>query len=255
MAQLAGKKALITGGSTGMGLAIAQAVLHAGGEVLVTGTNEQNLAQARDTLGGRAHVVRCDVTRLTEIEALAATAQRAFGSLDAVFINPGFCKISPFDQVSEAEYDRTFAVNTKGAFFSVQRLAPLVRDGGSFVFTTSIADELGYPGMSVYSGAKAAVRSFAQVFAAELAPRGIRANAVSPGFVRTPTMGLNGASAEEIAAFIKEGESLTPLKRIGTPEEMARTALFLAFEATFITGVELTLDGGLTKFIAPPAHA
>ena len=136
--------------------------------------------------------------------------------------------------------------NTKGAYFTVQRLAPLVREGGSFVFITSVADESGAPSLSIYSGSKAALRSFARVLAAELAPRRIRVNAVSPGFIKTPTM-VYGASEEEVAAFEKEGAQITPMKRIGSADEVARAALFLGFEATFTTGAELPVDGGLNQ--------
>src|SRR5690606_25875380 len=143
-------------------------------------------------------------------------------------------------------------VNTRGLFFAVQRLAPLVREGGAFVFTTSVADAVGSPGMSVYSGAKAAVLAFARAFAAELLPRRIRVNCVSPGFVKTPTMGVYGAKPEEIEAFAREGDAVTPMKRIASVEEIARAVLFLGFEATFTTGAELVVDGGLTTVVAPP---
>ena len=175
------------------------------------------------------------------------------GSVDLVFLNAGYCKIEPAAEVSAEEYDKTFAINTRGVFFAVQRLAPLVRDGGAFVFTTSIADAVGYPGMSVYSGTKAAILAFARVFAAELLPRRIRVNCVSPGFVKTPTMGIYGVGADQVAAFAREGDELTPMKRIATTEEIARTVLYLAFEATFTTGTELVVDGGLTELVAP-AH-
>ena len=138
-----------------------------------------------------------------------------------------------------------------GAYFTAQRLAPLVKEGGSFVFTTSIAHVTGVPGMSVYAGSKAALRSFAQGLAAELLPRNIRVNAVSPGFIKTPTMGVDGASPEQLAAFEKEGTDTTPMGRIGRPEEVARAVLFLAFDATFTTGAELPVDGGLTQVVAP----
>jgi NAD(P)-dependent dehydrogenase (short-subunit alcohol dehydrogenase family) len=168
-----------------------------------------------------------------------------------VLVNAGYSKLEPFDRVTEASYDRQFAVNAKGAFFTVQRLGPLVRDGGAFVFTTSVANKTGNPGMSVYSGAKAALWSFAQTFAAELLPRGIRVNAVSPGFIKTPTMGVD-ASDEERATFEQAGNALTPMGRNGSPEEVARAALFLAFDATFTTGVELPVDGGIAQGLAPP---
>jgi len=247
MSRYAGKKAVITGGTIGMGLATAKALIDGGAEVLVTGRTERNLDAAQQALGPRAHVVRSDATSLADIDALGATVERTFGRVDLVFINAGFATLTPLAEATEAEYDQTFDINTKGLFFAVKRLAPLVREGGSFVFTTSIADETGYPGMSIYSGAKAAARSFARVFAAELVTQGIRVNAVSPGFIRTPTMGILDATDEERETFEKEGERVTPMKRIGTAEEVARAVLFLAFDATFTTGAELTVDGGLLE--------
>lgn len=241
----AGKKAVVIGGTLGMGLATVKALLAGGAEVLLTGRNERNLEVARQELSARAHVVRSDVASMTDIAALGRLVEERLGRVDFVFVNAGISRLEPFEQVSESSYDRTFDVNTKGAFFTAQRLAPLVRDGGAIVFTTSIANEGGFPGMSVYGASKAALRSFAQGLAAELLPRGIRVNAVSPGFVKTPTMGVPGAPEEMLAAFEKEGTELTPMRRIGTAEEVARAALFLAFEATFTTGVELPVDGGL----------
>jgi NAD(P)-dependent dehydrogenase (short-subunit alcohol dehydrogenase family) len=249
----AGKKAVISGGTHGMGLAVAQALLAEGAEVVVTGRDENNLAAARDTLPAGAHVIGCDVTDTAALDALATEVQELLGEVDFLFVNAGYAKLEPFELVTEEVYDRIFAVNTKGAYFTVQRLAPLLREGGAVVFTTSIAHESGTPGMSAYAGAKAAVRSFAQVLAAELLPRGIRVNTVSPGFIKTPTMGVE-ASAEERAVFEKIGDDVTPMKRHGSVEEIARAVLFLAFEATFTTGTEITVDGGLTKVLSLPAQ-
>jgi NAD(P)-dependent dehydrogenase (short-subunit alcohol dehydrogenase family) len=251
MGRYAGKKAVVTGGTMGMGLATVKALLDGGAEVLLTGRNEKNLEVARRELGPRAHVVRSDTASLADIDALARTVEEKLGRVDFVFINAGFARLGLFEHVTEAVYDQTFDINTKGAYFTAQRLAPLVREGGSFVFTTSVANVTGVPGMSVYSGSKAALRSFAQGLAAELLPKGIRVNAVSPGFIKTPTMGVDGASPEALAAFEKEGNETTPMRRIGTPEEVARAALFLAFEATFTTGAELPVDGGLTQVTRP----
>jgi NAD(P)-dependent dehydrogenase (short-subunit alcohol dehydrogenase family) len=252
MGRYSGKKAVVTGGTIGIGLATVKALVEGGAEVLLTGRNEQNLEAARRELGSRAHVVRSDTASLADIHALGAAIQEKLGQVDFLFINAGVASLETFNQVTEASYDLTFNVNTKGAFFTVQRLAPLIREGGSIVFTTSIANETGTSGMSVYSGSKAALRSFTQVFAAELLPRRIRVNAVSPGFIKTPTMGAAGASEEILAAFEKEGNEITPMKRIGSPEEVARAVLFLAFDATFTTGIELPVDGGLAQSLTPP---
>ncbi|WNG51598.1 SDR family oxidoreductase [Archangium minus] len=247
----AGKKAVVTGGTIGMGLATVKALLDGGAEVLLTGRSEKNLEAARRELGPRAHVVRSDTSSLADIDALARAVEEKLGRVDFVFINAGVAQLAPLGKVSEAEYDEMFNVNTKGAYFTAQKLAPLVLEGGSFVFTTAVSNVMGYPGMSVYSGSKAAVRSFVQVFAAELLPRSIRVNAVSPGFIKTPTLAMAKASKEELAAFEQEGNTVTPMGRIGTSEEVAKAALFLAFDATFTTGTELVVDGGLTTVNAP----
>jgi NAD(P)-dependent dehydrogenase (short-subunit alcohol dehydrogenase family) len=250
MSKYAGKKAVVTGGTIGIGLATVKALLEGGAEVLLTGRNEQNLDAARRELGPRAHVVRSDTANLAYIDALGALVEERLGQIDFVFINAGISELEPFDQVTEASYDRQFDVNTKGAFFTAQRLAPLVRDGGSIVFTT-VTNGPASPNLSVYSGSKAALRAFAQVFAAELVSRGIRVNTVGPGFIDTPTMGVAGLSEEQRAALRKLGDEVTPMKRHGTVEEVARAALFLAFDATFTTGVELPVDGGLAQIGAP----
>ncbi|MER5264532.1 SDR family oxidoreductase [Actinosynnema sp. NPDC002837] len=246
-----GKRAVITGGTHGMGLAIVKALLAGGAEVLTTGYNERNVEAAQRELGSKAHVVRSDTTDLADIEVLAKLVEEKLGTVDYLHINAGFAEIEPFDSVTEAGFDKTFAINTKGAFFTVQRLLPLISDGGAVVFTTAVADGTGTPGMSTFSGAKAAVRAFAQVLAAELLPRRIRVNVVSPGFIRTPTMGVATASPEYREEFETAGAALTPLGRIGTPEEVAQASLFLAFGATFTTGIELPVDGGIAQGLVP----
>jgi NAD(P)-dependent dehydrogenase (short-subunit alcohol dehydrogenase family) len=244
-----GRKAVVTGGTHGMGLAIVRALLAGGAEVLLTGRNPDNLETVRRELGPQVHVLGSDVADLSAIDALGNEVGRRLGAVDALFVNHGYSKLEPYDQVTEASYDRHFDVNTKGAFFVVQRLAPLLNDGGSIVFTSSVADEGGTPGMLAYSGSKAALWSFAQGFAAELLPRGIRVNAVSPGFIDTPTMGVD-ATDELRKEFMKLGDERTPMKRHGTAEEVAAAALFLAFDATFTTAVKLPVDGGIGRGIS-----
>jgi NAD(P)-dependent dehydrogenase (short-subunit alcohol dehydrogenase family) len=207
MTSYTGKKAVVTGGTTGMGRAIAEALLERGAEVLLTGRNEKNLEQARKALGPRAHVLRSDAASLADIDALRDEVARRFGRIDAVFINAGHAKLIAHDRIGEAEYDQHLAINTRGPFFTVQRLAPLVQQGGSFVLTTSIANETGYPGMTLYAGTK--------------------------------------------AALLEEGDKATPMGRNGSPEEVARAALYLAFDATFTTGLELKVDGGITSITVP----
>lgn len=241
----AGTRTLIIGGTIGMGLATAQELIRGGGKVMVTGRNPAHLAAARATLGAQAEICASDSADLAQIDALAAHLRATFGMIDLLHVNAGIAILEPFSEVSVESYDRTFAVNTRGAFFAVQRLAPLVKNQGAIVFTSSVADRGGTAGMSVYSASKAALRSLTSGFAAELMPRGIRVNVVSPGFIRTPTAGVAGFSAEERAAFEAIGDEITPMKRHGDAVEVARSVLFLAFDATFTTGARLTVDGGL----------
>lgn len=247
MGKYEGKAAVVTGGTTGIGLAAARLLLQEGARVLVTGRNERTLAAAKAELGGRALVVRSDTSSLADVEALGATVERELGAVDFVFVNAGIAKFVPLPEVTEALYDELFAVNTKGAFFTIKRLAPLVHKGGSFVLNTSIVDEKGVPSTSVYAATKAALRSLARTLAAELLPSGVRVNAVSPGPITTPILDKMGMPREAQAAFEQRLVDMNPMKRFGSPEEVARAALFLGFEATFTTGAELPVDGGVTQ--------
>lgn len=245
MTRYATKTAVIIGGTHGMGRATAEMLVDGGARVLLTGSGADTVAAAAQAFGDRACVVRSDVTDARAVDALGARVAAELGDVDLLFLNAGHARLVPLADADDALYQRTFDVNVRGPYFTARRLAPLLRAGGSLVFTTSIANESGYPGMSLYAGAKAAVRAFVRNLAAELAPRGVRVNAVSPGFIDTPTMGVSGASAAELEAFAEEGRHTTPMKRIGEPSEVARAVLFLAFEATFTTGAELPVDGGL----------
>lgn len=252
MTKYAGKKAVVIGGTMGMGLAIAKRLVEGGAEVLLTGRTPKNLQDAQDELGSSAHVVSSDIADLAAIAELGGTVQEKLGHVDYLFVNAGIARLGPVEQVTEEEYDRQFAVNTKGAYFTVQRMLPLLREGGSIVFTTSIADSTATPGMSVYSGTKAALWSFAQALASELVGRGIRVNAVAPGFIDTPGGGVQGLTDEQREQFKKAGDTVTPLQRHGSADEVARAALFLAADATFTTGVKLAVDGGLAQHVAAP---
>jgi NAD(P)-dependent dehydrogenase (short-subunit alcohol dehydrogenase family) len=248
--KLVEKKAVVIGGTHGMGLAVVKSLLDKGAEVLLTGRNKKNMETIRHELANeKVHILQSDVAKMDDIQALGEVVEEKLKKVDFVFFNAGIAKLEPFDQVTEASYDQSFNINTKGAFFTIQRLAPIIKDGGSIVFTSSVADEGGSPGMSVYSATKAAVRSLASGFATELLPRGIRVNVVSPGFIDTPTMGVAGLSDAERAEFMKLGDELTPMKRHGTVDEVAAAVLFLAFDATFTTGTKLVVDGGLSQGI------
>jgi NAD(P)-dependent dehydrogenase (short-subunit alcohol dehydrogenase family) len=246
------KNAVIIGGSHGMGLATARLLAAEGASVLITSRNEQNLQAALAELGGKAHAARSDIADMGDIARLGDAVRDRLGTIDLLHVNAGLAELEPFEQVTEASYDRQFTVNTRGAFFTIQRLAPLIREGGAIVVTSSVADEGGEPGMSVYSATKAALRSFASGLAAELLPRGIRVNVVSPGFIETPTAGVAGMSDEERKAFHEIGNAVTPMKRNGAAEEVARAVVFLAFEATYTTGAKLAVDGGLSQKISAP---
>jgi NAD(P)-dependent dehydrogenase (short-subunit alcohol dehydrogenase family) len=245
MSRFTGKKAVISGGTHGMGFAIAKMLLESGADVLITGQNERNIDSARKALP-RAHVVRTDAANMAAIHELGGIVKDKLGAIDFLFVNAGVSVLGPFDAVTEANYDHMFDINTKGAFFTTQRLAPLIRTGGAIMFTT-LAEGPATANLSVYAGTKAALRAFAQVFAAELVSKGIRVNAVGPGFIDTPTLGVAGLTSEERAIMAKLGDQVTPMKRHGTAEEVARAAVFLAADATFTTGIELAVDGGLQQ--------
>jgi NAD(P)-dependent dehydrogenase (short-subunit alcohol dehydrogenase family) len=241
------KKAVVTGGTHGMGLAIVRELLARGAEVVLTGRNEQNIEEARTALKGEAaHVVRSDAASMADIAALGDLVQERLGSVDYLFVNHGIAQFAQLAEMTEEVWDRHFAVNTKGAFFTVQRLAPLLNDGGAAVFTT-VANDVVFPGLAAYSASKEAMRAFAHVLAVELLPRKIRVNSVAPGYIKTPTMGVADLTEEERREFERQGDESTPLRRNGTVEEVAAAALFLAENATFTTNVELAVDGGFAQ--------
>ncbi|WP_432082762.1 SDR family NAD(P)-dependent oxidoreductase [Streptomyces sp. WAC 04229] len=241
---LAGKKAVVTGGTIGMGRAIVQALTERGAEVMYTGRSNRRLAEAQAALDTPlARPLRSDATDATAIDALRDQVADSLGGIDYLFVNQGIAEFQTLEEVTEESWDRIYNVNAKGAFFTVQRLAPLMSEGGSIVFTTVSNDQV-FPGLSAYSGAKEAVAAFAKVLAVELLPRKIRVNAIAPGFILTPTMGVAELTDEQRVEFIEQGNASTPMGRGGTVEEVAAAALYLAVEATFTTGVELPVDGG-----------
>jgi NAD(P)-dependent dehydrogenase (short-subunit alcohol dehydrogenase family) len=248
----AGKKAVVTGGTHGIGRAVVKALLAGGAEVVLTGLNKKNIDAARAELGPGAHVVRSDAADLAAIEELGTTVEKTLGEIDFVFVNVGYVRFGSLGYVTEETYDRMFDTNTKGAFFTAQRLAPLVRDGGSFVFTTGATSGAAYVGTAVGTAMKTAIRAFSRILASELLPRNIRVNTVCPGFTQTPSMGHADLSDEMREANQLEGERITPMRRFGTPEEVATAVLFLAFDATFTNGAELPVDGGLGQGLEWP---
>jgi NAD(P)-dependent dehydrogenase (short-subunit alcohol dehydrogenase family) len=247
MGQYDGKRVVITGGTSGIGLATAKLLLDQGARVLVTGRAKKALDSAREKLGKNAIVMSSDATVLTDIDALAARAKSELGAVDFLFLNAGYGTFAPLEGVSEAAYDEMFDLNTKGPYFAVQKLAPLMPPGSAIVLTTSAANVKGLPLLSAYGAAKAALRALARSLAGELLPRGIRVNAMSPGPIETPVMDRTGMSKEQIEQVHKQLVGGVPMKRFGTPEEAAKAAVFLAFDATFTNGHELPVDGGMTQ--------
>jgi len=247
MAQYQAKKVVILGGTSGMGLATAKKLLDGGARVLVTGRSQAGLDSAKQELGTDALVVSSDARSLTDIDALAAQVKAEFGVIDLLFVNAGFSTPAPFANVTEAIYDEMFNLNAKGPFFAVQKFAPLINRGGSVVLTTSVANVKGLPGQATYGAAKAALRSFARTLATELLPQDIRVNAVSPGPIATPILDKVFPDKNMAAQVREKTIGMIPMKRFGTSEEIAKAVLFLAFDATFTTGLEIPVDGGWSQ--------
>ncbi len=241
------KRAVIIGGTSGMGLATAKMLLDGGARVLVTGRSQAGLESAQQELGTDAIVVSSDARSLTDIDALASRVKTEFDTFDLLFVNAGFSIRAPLESVTEAIYDEMFNLNAKGPFFAVQKLAPLINRGGSVVLTTSFANVKGMPGNLAYGAAKAALRSFARTLATELLPHEIRVNAVTPGPIDTPIIGKVFTGKDEAAQIREMMAGMVPMKRWGTSEEIAKAVLFLAFDATFTTGAELPVDGGWSQ--------
>ena len=241
------KRAVIIGGTSGMGLATAKMLLDGGARVLVTGRSQAGLELAQKELGNDAIVVSSDARSLTEIDVLASRVKTEFDTFDLLFVNAGFSIRAPLESVTEAVYDEMFNLNAKGPFFAVQKLAPLMNRGGAVVLTTSVANVKGMPGNATYGAAKAALRSFARVLAAELLPREIRVNAVTPGPIDTPIIGKSFPDKDAAAQVREKMTGMIPMKRWGTSEEIAKAVLFLAFDATFTNGAELPVDGGWSQ--------
>jgi NAD(P)-dependent dehydrogenase (short-subunit alcohol dehydrogenase family) len=241
------KKVVIIGGTSGIGLATAKMLLDGGARVLVTGRSQAGLESAPKELGKGGVVVSSDARSLTDIDALASRVKAEFDTFDLLFVNAGLGLFAPLANTTETTFDEMFNLNAKGPFFAVQKLSPLMNQGGAVVLTTSTANIKGMPLIAAYGGAKAALRSFARTFAAELLPRGIRVNAVSPGPTETPIIGKAFPDKDVAAQLMAQMTEAIPMKRFGTAEEQAKAVLFLAFDATFTTGAEFPVDGGWSQ--------
>lgn len=248
MNRFANKSILVTGGSSGIGLAAARAFADEGARVVITGRDATALSNAVSQLGSRAIALRNDAGSVAEARQLGRDLAAQSIQLDGVFINAGSAKFAPFDAVDETLWDQTFDTNVKGAYFQLQALLPLLNSGASIVINGSINAHIGMPNSSVYAASKAALITLARTLSAELLPRGVRVNVVSPGPVATPLYGKLGMDKETLEATAAQIQAQVPLGRFGTPEEIASTVLHLASpESAFIVGSEIIVDGGMSQ--------
>ncbi len=238
MGKLQGKVAVITGGSTGIGLATAKLFVREGAYVFITGRRQKELDEAVKAIGSNISGIQGDVAKLADLDRLYETV-KAKRRIDIVFANAGIVEIAPLKEVTEENFDKIFNINVKGTLFTVQKALPLLNDGGSIILMGSVASAKGTPGWSVYGASKAAIRNFVRGWTVELKDRRIRSNVLSPGPIETP---LAAAQPQDAIASIV---STIPMGRMGEPDEVAKAALFLASDdSSFVTGIELFVDGG-----------
>jgi NAD(P)-dependent dehydrogenase (short-subunit alcohol dehydrogenase family) len=249
MGKHSGKVAVVTGGTSGIGLATAQRLSAEGAHVFITGRRQEELDQAVRALGRNGSGVQGDVSKPADLDRLYETVRREKGHLDILFANAGLGEFSPLGEITAAHFDRLFDTNVKGLLFTVQKALPLLREGGSIILNASIAASKGMPAFSVYSATKAAVRSFARSWSVDLKGRRIRVNVVSPGVIPTPAyQGGLGMSAQQVDQFVAGAAAQTPLGRPGTPDEVAKAVSFLASdESSYVAGAELFVDGGFAQ--------
>lgn len=246
--KLEGKVAVITGGNSGIGLATAKLFVAEGAYVFITGRRQGELDSAARQIGENVTAVQGDVAKLADLDRLYATVKAKTGRIDILFANAGTAELAPLEKINEEHFDKIFDTNVKGLLFTVQKALPLLPDGASIILNASIVASTGNPAFSVYSATKAAVRSFARTWILDLKERKIRVNAISPGPIGTP--GLDGlGQTEGIGEQLKAGlVASVPLGRMGTPDEIARAAVFLASEdSSYVTGTELFVDGGAAQ--------
>jgi NAD(P)-dependent dehydrogenase (short-subunit alcohol dehydrogenase family) len=246
--KLAGKVALVTGGNSGIGLATAKLFSQEGARVVIAGRDRSTLDEAISTIGSDVLALQVDVANLEQIDRLYKEIAERFGKIDILFANAGIGRFTALAETTEAIYDEVLGINLKGLYFTVQKAVTHLNDNAAIVLNTSFLGELGRSGTSILSASKAAVRSLARTFSADLVARGIRVNAVSPGAIATPFHGRTGLSETAVAANAQKFMTQIPMQRFGTPEEIAQVVLFLSSsDSAYILGAEIAVDGGITQ--------
>ena len=246
MSRFTGKVAVITGGNSGIGLATAQRFAQEGAKVAISGRSQKTLDEAVKLIGDGILAVKADVSSLADLDRFYSIVAQKFGKIDILFANAGVAKFAPLEQSTEALYDEMFDINSKGLFFTIQKALPHLNDGGSIILNSSVVDAKGLDSGAIYAATKGAVRSFARSIAASLLPRNIRVNTVAPGPIETPIFGRTGLPQDALDDLAKSILAGVPMKRFGKPEEVAGAVAFLASnDASYITGVEINVDGGM----------
>lgn len=248
MSRFENKVAIVTGGTSGMGLVTAKLLLEKGAKVVITGRSQNKIDAVNNELSGNFKVLKADTADLEDNKRLIKETVDSFGKIDLLFLNAGIFEALPIGQLEEASFDRIYDINVKGPLFLVNEAVPHLNEGASILFNTSVSGVKGMPGVSIYGSSKAALRSIVRALAAELAERKIRVNAVSPGPIETPIWEKTNLTEEQIEGFAAGVPQQVPLGRFGQAEEVAKTALFLlSDEASYITGSELAVDGGMAQ--------
>jgi NAD(P)-dependent dehydrogenase (short-subunit alcohol dehydrogenase family) len=246
--KLEGKVAVITGGNSGIGLATARRFVAEGAHVFITGRRQAALDEAVRQVGKHVTGVPGDVSNLADLDRLFATVKQQQGRLDVLFANAGIPALAPLGEITEEHFDKVFHINVKGLLFTVQKALPLFTDSGSIILNASIVASKGLEAISVYSATKAAVRSFARCWTTDLRRRQIRVNVISPGYTETPIYNKAGLTQERVDELKVSFAAAVPLGRMGTPEEVANAAVFLASDdSSYVTGIELFVDGGMAQ--------
>jgi NAD(P)-dependent dehydrogenase (short-subunit alcohol dehydrogenase family) len=246
--KLSGKIAVITGGNSGIGLATAKRFVSEGANVFIFGRRQNEIDAGISEIGKNVIGIQGDVSNLADLDRLYDVVKDQKGHLDILFANAGIAQFAPLEEISEEHFDKIFRINVKGLLFTVQKALPILEDGGSIILNASIGSSKGVGGSSVYSATKAAVRSFARTWTVDLRDRKIRVNAISPGPIDTPIFSSITQNEEQSELFKKNIVNAVPMKRMGSPDEVAKAVSFLASdESSYVTGIELFVDGGLAQ--------